>query len=166
MKTVPKAQFKPKAFAYFRMVEETGEDLIITDHGKAGMRISRTVDEHDRVLRHNKRLLSGATDLSLEEVVQTIHDADGTAIAAHIDRPSFSILSQLGFIPKDLELDGVEMCADTAPALPQGLAVLSSSDAHRLEEIGARRTRLVVAQPTYAEMRMALKSTGGRRVAT
>ena len=51
MKTVPKAQFKPKAFAYFRMVEETGEDLIITDHGKAVLRISRTVDENDRVLK-------------------------------------------------------------------------------------------------------------------
>ena len=124
------------------------------------------MDEHDRVLRHNERLLIGATDLSLEEVVQTIHDADGTAIAAHIDRPSFSILSQLGFIPKDLGLDGVEVCADTAPALPQGLAVLSSSDAHRLEEIGARHTCLAVADATYAEMRMALKGTGGRRVAT
>ena len=51
MKTVPKAKFKPKAFAYFRMVEETGEDLIITDHGKSVLKISRTVDENDKILK-------------------------------------------------------------------------------------------------------------------
>ena len=50
MKTVPKAQFKPKAFEYFRMVEETGEELIITDHGKPVLKIMRTLDENETIL--------------------------------------------------------------------------------------------------------------------
>ena len=33
MKIITKSQFKPKAFEYFRMVEE-GQMLIITDHGR------------------------------------------------------------------------------------------------------------------------------------
>lgn len=124
------------------------------------------MDDRDNVLRHNPRLLIGATDLALEKVVHAIHDAGGTAIAAHIDRPSFSLLSQLGFIPEGLGLDGVEVRGDAVPALPKGLPVLRSSDAHRLEEIGTRRTRLAVEDATHAEIRMALKSAGGRRVVT
>ena len=51
MRRIPKAQFKPKAFEYFRMVEETGEEITITDHGKAVLRIARTLDEDDRILK-------------------------------------------------------------------------------------------------------------------
>ena len=127
-----------------------GEQLVMNDRGE--------------VLRHNPKLLIGATDLALGDVVQTIHEAGGLAIAAHIDRPSFSLLSQLGFIPENLELDGVEVCLEEVPALRKGLAVLRSSDAHRLEEIGVRRTHLLVEQATHAEIRMALKSAGGRRI--
>ncbi len=32
-KTVSKAGFKPKALEYFRLVEETGIELVITDRG-------------------------------------------------------------------------------------------------------------------------------------
>jgi len=31
---ISKSKFKPRALQYFREVEETGEELIITDHGK------------------------------------------------------------------------------------------------------------------------------------
>ena len=122
------------------------------------------MDARGKVLRRNPKLLIGATDLALGEVVRTIHEAGGLAIAAHIDRPSFSLLSQLGFIPEGLGLDGVEVCSEDAPALPEGLAVLRSSDAHRLEEIGTRRTRLLMEQATYTELRMALKAVEGRRI--
>ncbi len=40
-KTVSKSKFKPRALEYFRQVEETGGDLIITDHGRPVIRISR-----------------------------------------------------------------------------------------------------------------------------
>mgnify|MGYP006299370561 FL=1 len=39
MKKVPKSAFKPKAFEYFRMVEEQGEPVIVTDHGRDAVRI-------------------------------------------------------------------------------------------------------------------------------
>jgi prevent-host-death family protein len=39
-KTVSKSQFKPKALAYLREVEETGEALVITDHGRPVVRIA------------------------------------------------------------------------------------------------------------------------------
>ena len=39
-KYIPKSRFKPKTFEYFRMVEQTGEEIYITDHGKPVIRIS------------------------------------------------------------------------------------------------------------------------------
>ncbi len=38
-KTVSKSQFKPRALAYLREVEETGEPLVLTDHGRPVVRI-------------------------------------------------------------------------------------------------------------------------------
>lgn len=34
MKRIPKSEFKPKSFEYFRLVEERGETLVVTDRGK------------------------------------------------------------------------------------------------------------------------------------
>jgi len=124
------------------------------------------MNERDEVVRHNGRLLIGATGLSVEEVVQTIHRLGGLAIAAHVDRPRFSLLSQLGFVPAGLDLDAVEVCAEAPPAVPKDLAVVRSSDAHRPEEIGARYTRFLVERPTASEIGMALRRIEGRRVLT
>lgn len=38
---ISKARFKPRALEYFRRVQETGEELIITDHGRPAIRITR-----------------------------------------------------------------------------------------------------------------------------
>jgi len=122
------------------------------------------MNERGEVVRHNRRLLIGATDLSLEEVVRTIHRLGGIAIAAHVDRPSFSVISQLGFIPLGLQLDGVEVCSDTPPGLPEDLAIVRSSDAHRPEEIGCRYTRFLLEGPTASEIEMALRRIDGRRI--
>ena len=36
---ISKSRFKPKALHYFRQVEQTGKELIITDHGKPSVKI-------------------------------------------------------------------------------------------------------------------------------
>lgn len=38
-KVISKAQFKPKSLEMFRSVEQTGEELIITDHGRPVLKI-------------------------------------------------------------------------------------------------------------------------------
>ena len=124
------------------------------------------MDEQDNVIAHNRRLLIGATNLTLEEVVQTIHEFGGIAIASHVDRPSFSVTSQLGFIPDGLGLDGIEVSSWSALPPPGDLPVICSSDAHRSGEIGTRCTRFLMKAPTVSEIRMALKHIGGRRILT
>lgn len=43
---VPKSRFKPRAFEYFRLVEEKRREILVTDHGRPVVRIS-PVDEAD-----------------------------------------------------------------------------------------------------------------------
>ena len=123
----------------------------------------------DYVDGYNKRLLIGATTLSLEQVVTLIHDNGGLAIAAHIDRESFSIVGQLGFVPGDLPLDAVEISARgvNADAVPErciGFPMVTGSDAHHLEDIGRVRTTLTAAEATFEEFGLALKGVDGRAV--
>jgi PHP family Zn ribbon phosphoesterase len=122
------------------------------------------MDEHDRVIAENDRLLIGSTDLTLGETVDLVHRHSGIAIASHIDRPSFSLISQLGFVPTDLELDGVEVCSADEELSTGDLPVVRSSDAHTLNDIGVRRTQLLVEDATAAEVALAVRGVGGRRI--
>ena len=38
-KMISKSQFKPRALHYFREIEKTGQELIISDHGKPVLKI-------------------------------------------------------------------------------------------------------------------------------
>jgi PHP family Zn ribbon phosphoesterase len=129
------------------------------------------VNEKDEVMDFNKRLLIGATSLSAQKIVNTIHSLGGLAIASHIDRDAFSIVSQLGFIPADLEFDALEMSPNTergkADLLFSGYKSfpwITSSDAHWLKDIGRKTTSFLVNGPTLEEMSLAFKSVDGRRV--
>ncbi len=47
---VSKSQFKPRSLEYFRMIEESGEALIITDRGRPVLKvIPYTSDPEDRL---------------------------------------------------------------------------------------------------------------------
>jgi hypothetical protein len=124
-------------------------------------------DAEGRITGSTARLLAGSCGLSLAEVVAAVHERDGIVIASHVDRPSCSVVSQLGFIPEDLDLDGVEVsrrgaAQGAALAGQRGWAVFS--DAHRLEEIGAASTVFRVEQPTVAELRLAFHGAQGRGI--
>lgn len=128
-------------------------------------------DEHDQVLGENPRLLIGATQLSLVEIVKKVHQLAGICISSHVDRPSYSLIGQLGFIPPDLHLDAVEVSyrVPLDRALTQvpgikGYPCVTSSDAHFLHDIGKVWTEFVLAAPTVEEIRMALTGTDGRTI--
>jgi PHP family Zn ribbon phosphoesterase len=129
-------------------------------------------DEHDHVLGENPRLLIGATQLGLHDIVKKTHQLDGICICSHVDRPAYSLIGQLGFIPDDLKLDGVEVSFrvsldkvhETIPGIDDYPCV-RFSDAHFLDDIGKVWTEFVLAAPTLEEIRMALDGKKGRRIA-
>ncbi|MCX8070000.1 MAG: PHP domain-containing protein, partial [Thermodesulfovibrionales bacterium] len=51
------------------------------------------VNEDDEVIDISDRMLFGASSLSVKEIVDKIHNLNGIAIASHIDREIFSIIS-------------------------------------------------------------------------
>jgi hypothetical protein len=128
-------------------------------------------NDADEVVAENPRLLIGATDLSVEQIVCDTHRIGGLCLAAHVDRPANGIIQQLGFIPPDLGIDGAEVShrvplAAVRQALPAigSLTCLKSSDAHRLDDIGRAVTVFLLVAPTIDEVRLALTNERGRRV--
>jgi hypothetical protein len=122
------------------------------------------VDEYGKVTGKNSRLLIGATTLSLERIVDEIHRLGGLAIASHIDRQRFSITGQLGYIPNNLELDALEVSMPESIDQQYDYPVVTSSDAHFLEDIGRNSTCFMIEDISLEEIGRALRNETGRMV--
>ena len=137
------------------------------DEETYGMQVIANAD--DEVLGFNRRLLIGATTLPVKKIVNKIRSLGGLAVAAHIDRESFSLISQLGFIPDDLALDALEISPalsyeDAVRRYSPSLPLLQFSDAHKEEEIGRCCTRFLVERVSIEEIKKALRGYEGRMV--
>ena len=117
--TIPPIKNKPSVF---------GEQLIC--------------DENDNVIGQEDILLVTASGISTEKVVKKVAEYNGICYPAHIDRSSFSILSNLGTID---EYFGFR-CAEIYDIIKEDelkkkhsylneLKILSDSDAHYLENM-------------------------------
>jgi len=137
------------------------------DEKAFGMQV--VVNEKEEVLGFNNKLLIGATTIPLEEVIRLIHSFSGIAIASHIDRESFSIIGQLGFIPDNLELDALEISPnitfkEARKRYANHYPITCSSDAHFPDDIGKRFTSFLLEDSTLAEIKKALKNKEGRKL--
>ena len=122
------------------------------------------VDEFGNVVGKNPRLLIGATNLTVDKIIEMIHQWAGLAIASHVDRQRFSLIGQLGFIPKGLKLDAVEVSTPLAAGQKYGYPVITSSDAHFLEDIGKSYTCFMIEDVSVDEIKKALHNEMGRRI--
>ncbi|MEI6704990.1 MAG: type II toxin-antitoxin system Phd/YefM family antitoxin [Deltaproteobacteria bacterium] len=48
---VSKSQFKPHSLEYFRKIEQTGEELVITDHGRPVLKVVPYVADPEECFR-------------------------------------------------------------------------------------------------------------------
>ena len=96
------------------------------------------VNEKDEFVGMVEKNLSLATDLRFEDVVNLIKKHGGIPVPAHVDR-KFGVLYQLGFVP-DMEMKIVEVTKMESMIRfkEKGYTVLSSSDAHNLDDLGTR----------------------------
>ena len=137
------------------------------DEEAFGMQV--IVNEKEEVLGLNNKLLIGATTIPLEEIIQIIHSFNGIVIASHIDRESFSIIGQLGFIPDNLELDALEISPnitfdEAKKRYTNNYPITCSSDAHFPDDIGKSFTSFLLKDGTVAEIKKALKNKDGRKL--
>lgn len=122
--------------------------------------------ENDEVLHGKRVLLSQSADMSLEQVWALVERLDGCCIPAHIDRPAYSLLGQLGFMPADIRVDTVELSMHGAingwmlPHLGRvGSNIITSSDAHSLEQmVVPGHTRLAPEIASVEDILLVMKS--------
>ena len=129
------------------------------------------VDGEGNILGFEDRLLINSLDLSLEEVKRRVEERGGLVIPSHFNKGSFSLISQLGMLPPDLQLEALEMTRRTelgnwglpvhpSPSIPR----IISSDSHFLEDIGSAYTVYLLAEPSLEELRLAFGGREGRRI--
>jgi len=129
------------------------------------------IDENGDIVYEEPVFLPSAISKNLEEVEQKVHSLNGLFIPAHIDKPKFSIPSQLGFIPFDLNVDAVELSIHSLKAdyltknkYLQGKTFIQSSDSHLPNQIGTTYCYLQMENISFEEIRKALHGEEGRRV--
>jgi len=121
--------------------------------------------KQDDQIGFSDRLLSFGTDISLTQLVQLCDENRGLCIPAHIDRPSYSIISNLGMLPDKLIFPTLEiskyaeMCKYRAK-YPKH-RIIQSSDAHELEHIGTCHQTLDVPARTIESILATLKQQIG-----
>ncbi len=127
------------------------------------------VDATGQLIRTEERLLATSASIALEEAADRVHALGGVAIPAHVNRPSFSLLANLGFVPEGLDVDALEVTSRFEPEAgfrqwPQlkSWPLIVGGDAHRLNEM-RRGTRFRIADPTVREIGLALKGEEGRQ---
>jgi len=128
-------------------------------------------NELDEVERFSNKLLIGAADLGVDEILDEIHRLDGIAVASHIDRESYSVISQLGFIPDTLRFDALEISRNLTYADAREkfgrykeCTFITNSDAHFVEDIGSGGNEYLLSTPSVEEISKALRNEGGRTV--
>lgn len=117
--TLPPIQNKPKIF---------GEQNIC--------------NENDEITGVEEKLLITASGISTMKAVETVKKYNGICYPAHIDRSSFSILSNLGIIDESFGFSAVEIfdisqestLKEKHPYL-NTIKIVSDSDAHYLENM-------------------------------
>ena len=107
------------------------------------------MDENDEICGEIDRMLVTASGLDIYTVVAAAKDLGGIAYPAHIDRESYSVLSNLGFIPPDLDISAVEITEKSRAALEGEYSnrynIITSSDAHYLWDISERNHYIEVS---------------------
>lgn len=92
----------------------------------------------DEIVEMDEHLLAAGCARTIPETSTFVHERGGLYIAAHIDRPAYSVVSGLGMVPEGV-FDAVEL-SRTAAAEDWlkhtcGHATLRSSDAHHLNDV-------------------------------
>ena len=104
------------------------------------------MNEFDEIIGEKTDLLLTASSIGINEAVYVVRSFGGILIPAHIDRDSYSVLSNLGFFPKDLYVSVVEYTKNAdIEKLTSKNPILKSkkhiidSDAHYLEDMKEKK---------------------------
>jgi len=124
------------------------------------------LNENDELVGYEENLLVSACGVSIYDVKKKIDTLPAVIIPAHIDRDSYSIISNLGFVPDDLGFTTVEISSNISveeaierfPHI-EAYNIITDSDSHYLGTIYERENPIELIAPTAKELVRTLKYT-------
>jgi hypothetical protein len=114
------------------------------------------VDENENILGEVEKYLVSAAEISLDELCLKVHQLSGLFIPAHIDKPVFSIPSQLGFLP-EMKYDALETTTLPCPIETGNHPLIQNSDAHYLDDIGKSFTIYKTESFSFSALKDAIR---------
>ena len=131
------------------------------------------VDAEDNFVREEERLLLAPISLTAAQVVEQVNAIGGIAIAAHVDRPAYSLVGQLGFIEPDFGLVAAEISnvgwkkglQSKLQRVTGFLPYVTDSDAHNIVDfLQGPKNLLSVENLNVKEIALALNNSQGRSI--
>ncbi len=129
------------------------------------------VNQNEDIIYEEEKLLISGISQSIEQIEKKVHELNGIFIPAHINRTRYSVVSQLGFIPPDLNYDALELSSHTTiedykekNAYLKDAVFIQNSDSHMMETIGTVFSNFKMLSRSFQEIKKALKSEDGRYV--
>lgn len=122
------------------------------------------VDADENVLGFERRMLAIASRMDLRTAVSSALSAGALVVASHVDRASFSVPSQLGFLTGNEGFDAVELSARAPWGGPPfgldlaGYPVLRNSDAHLPGQVGRQWNEAELKRFDVPAVRAALRA--------
>jgi PHP family Zn ribbon phosphoesterase len=112
------------------------------------------VDEDDNIEGEAEYYLVNPLDISVDSIGEKVLEYGGIVIPAHVERPAFSMISQLGVIVpgpwEALELTRLPPMVNGQPLDTLGYPLITSSDAHYPEHVGRRPFELDITMEELA----------------
>lgn len=129
------------------------------------------VDRHEEIAGEVPWLLISSINRSVNQIAAYARQLDCLFIPAHVERPSYSLIGQLGFIDPSLPVDAIEynnpeLYAKLLQSNPylKRYTQYQASDAHNPEQIGSQYAILEAPSLTFAHLRMGLRKENGCRL--
>lgn len=156
-----------RQLADFQQFLDSHLPKIANDEDRFGYQL--IVDANEEIVGEEPYLLINALDVDLDELYDEVHGIGGLFVPAHVNKPSTSLTSQLGFVPPDLRADALELSHHTSKetfirknAYLKRFAFLKSSDAHQIDAVGKNYSELYMYAPSFDEFRKTLRGEDGR----
>ncbi|SEF45111.1 hypothetical protein SAMN05660865_00254 [Caloramator fervidus] len=121
-------------------------------------------NEYDEVIGIEEKLLLNSVDLTIDEVFYRVRELGGILIPAHVDKDSYSVIANLGFIPDYLDIKTVEYTnlkrlnkLIDDKILKNNYIFIKNSDAHSLGQISEKENYIDIEVLTMEEIIRFLK---------
>lgn len=113
------------------------------------------LNEKDEITGHEEQLLVAAASCSIYDAAPKVREFGGVIIPAHVDKSSYSIISNLGTVPEDLGFTTVEISKNTTkdevisrfPYLSK-YQIITNSDSHYLDSFYEKENPIELPEPT------------------